>query len=130
MDTLEQKKVPILEMARGALGEEVGVQLGKIAENILDPNTDYKKARKLVITMEFTTNENRDITNVSATTQTKLVPSKPISTQLAFAADKNGEFCAVELSRIASGQRDIFGGEEPTAQVFEINAAKTTSQTM
>ncbi len=120
MQTIEQKKVPILDMAKGALAEEVSVQLLKVAENLLDPNTDYKKGRKLTINLEFFTDEPREITRVVATTSVKLVASKPVSTQLAFGADENGELCAVELSKIPAGQINMSGGEEPPAKLFSI----------
>lgn len=121
---IEQKKVPILELAQGALAEEVAFQLGKVAENILDPNTEWKKARKLTINMEFTTSEDRQIVSVTATTQAKLVPSKPVKSQITFGADSNGEICAVELTKVTPGQVDIYGGEAPAANIFSINTAK------
>lgn len=124
MQTVDQKKVSILEIAKGALAEEVGYQLGRVAENLLDPNTDYKKPRKLVITMEFRTDEHREITRVEATTQAKLVNSKPVSSQLVFGADKNGEMCAVELSKVLPGQQNFSGDEEPDAKVFSIGSRK------
>jgi hypothetical protein len=124
MKTIEQKKVPILDMAKGALSEEVAFQLGKVAENLLDPNTDWKKSRKMVITLEFTTDEHREITRVTATTESKLATSKPISTQLAFGADQNGELCAVELSKVGVGQQSFSGDEEPENKIFEIGAAR------
>lgn len=120
MDTLKQTKVPILDMAKGALAEEVSVQLGKVAENLLDPNTDYKKTRRLTVTLDFVTDESREITRVTATTAVKLVPSKPVSTQLTFGADKNGELCAVELTKNHPGQMDLAGNVEPAAKVFAI----------
>lgn len=128
MEPIKQTKVPILDMAKGALAEEVSVQLGKVAENLLDPNTDWKKARRLTITMDFTTDEAREITKVTATTAVKLVPSKPVSTQLAFGADENGEFCAVELSKIQPGQIDIGGGVEPPAKVFAITTHQKAAE--
>lgn len=35
----------ILESARGAIMEQVDIEVGKIVQNILDPNTSYKKKR-------------------------------------------------------------------------------------
>ena len=120
MKTIEQKKVSILDIARGALGEEVNLQMAKVAENLLDPNTDHKPSRKLTITLEFKTDEDREISRVSATTTTKLAPSKAVSTQIAFGADENGELCAVELSKAGVGQINLDGSEEPPSNVFRI----------
>ena len=37
----------ILEMAQGAIMEQVNIEVGKIVDNILDPNTDAKKKDSL-----------------------------------------------------------------------------------
>lgn len=124
MSTINQKKVPILDMSRGALAEEVSVQLGKVAENVMDPNTDYKAARKLIITLEFKTDETREFTKVTAKTNVKLANSKPVTTQIAFGEDTNGELCAVELSMNVPGQVGVDGSEEPANNVFAINCHK------
>ena len=47
MRAVEEKRVSILNMAKGALEEEVNLQMAKVAQNLIDPNTDWKKARKL-----------------------------------------------------------------------------------
>ena len=122
MQTIEQKKISILEMAKGALGEEVSSKLGDIAANLMDPNTDHKKVRELSIKIKFTTNEAREIATVEAVTSIKLQPSKPVITQLAFGPDGNGELVAVELTRQVPGQQNVFGGEEPTAKLIDISA--------
>lgn len=124
MEAIKQSKVPILDMAKGALAEEVSVQLAKVAENLIDPNTDHKKARKLTINLEFFADEPREITRVVATTSVKLVPSKPVSTQIAFGPDENGELCAVELSKIQPGQVDFEGNVEPPAKIFAIGSIR------
>lgn len=120
MEAIEQRKVSILDLAKGALSEEVNVQLLKVAENLLDPNTDWKKTRKIQITLEFATDETREIHRVTASTTTKLIPSKPVSTQIAFGADENGELCAVELSKTVAGQMNLDGQIEPPPAVFVV----------
>lgn len=42
----------ILEMARGAIMEQVNVETAKIVANILDPNTAATKKRSLIVTVE------------------------------------------------------------------------------
>jgi hypothetical protein len=121
MQNLELKKVPILEMAQGALQEEVAYQMGNIIQNLIDPNTDWSKPRKLVVTLEFRTNEKRNYSTVSATTQTKLLPSKAVTAQMHLAPDENGEICAAEVCAIPPGQQNIFNAEAPEPKIFEIN---------
>ena len=50
--------------ASGALAEKVNIELQKVLENISDPNTDHKKARKVTVTMTLKANERRNLANV------------------------------------------------------------------
>ncbi len=120
MEQIKQEKISLLEMARGALAEEVANKAGDIAVNLADPNTDWKKPRKMVITLEFTTDETREIAKVTATTDVKLVCSKPVTTQLMFGHDNNGELAAVELSKQSVGQQALDGGEEPERKLISL----------
>lgn len=43
----------ILQMARGAFQERVDLEMAKVIENILDPNTKPTQKRKLTMTIEF-----------------------------------------------------------------------------
>lgn len=46
---MDQKS--ILEMARGAIAERVDVEMGRVMENIADPNT--KSTEKRIITLKL-----------------------------------------------------------------------------
>jgi len=50
----------VLEMAKGALIEQFNTEFVKIGSNILDPNTDATKARKITLTLTFKPDENRE----------------------------------------------------------------------
>ena len=121
MRAVEEKRVSILNMAKGAREEEVNLQMAKVAQNLIDPNTDWKKARKLIVTLDFVTDEQREITRVTATAEAKLVPSKPVSSQITFGYDENGEMCAVELTRAVPGQMDMLGGVEADPQIIKLS---------
>ena len=43
----------ILQMARGAFQERVDLEMAKVIDNILDPNTKPTQKRKLTLTIEF-----------------------------------------------------------------------------
>lgn len=47
------------EIAMGALAEKLNMSLEEVVKNLLDPNTDFKKTRKLTITMKFKTDDTR-----------------------------------------------------------------------
>ena len=49
----------ILEMAQGAIMEQVDAEVGKIVDNILDLNTESKKKRTLTLTVDFTPSSDR-----------------------------------------------------------------------
>lgn len=102
----------IVDMARGAFKERADLEMGKIIQNILDPNTDPKKKRTLTITLEFTPDSERRQLNVSVTAKSKLEPTNPVSTALYITGDENGEVTAVEMTPQIPGQQVFGGGEQ------------------
>ena len=106
------KEVNLLELARGAIGEQINGEVTNILANILDPNTDAKAARKLTVTLTFKSDENREVVGISAQAKANIVPVKPITTILHVGADKNGNPSATELTRDNPNQQAMFE-EEP-----------------
>ena len=49
----------ILDMAMGAIKERVDYEMGHVIDNILDPNTNPTKKRKMVLTLELTPDSER-----------------------------------------------------------------------
>lgn len=70
------------EFAQGALAEKANAELQRVFENIADPNTDHKKARKVTITIEMKPNEARDVISTHVTAKSSLAPAKPVETQI------------------------------------------------
>lgn len=102
----------ILDMAMGAIKERADVEMEKITQNILDPNTKAGKKRTLTITVDFTPDDDRQTIAVRAIAKCKLEPTTAIATTLFSTADENGELCIVEMTRQVPGQVDMMGGEE------------------
>lgn len=75
----QMSEVNILELAKGAIQEQINCEMGKVMANIVDPNTDAKTARKLTITLTMKPDENREIINFSAQIKAVLAPIKPTS---------------------------------------------------
>ncbi|MFB5189041.1 replication terminator protein [Alicyclobacillus fastidiosus] len=90
----------LAEMAGGGLAERVDLEVKKVLANIMDPNTDAKKARKLVVTFNFKADENRDIADVSIETKTTLAPAKGLITKIAMGVSGTGETVAQELQQM------------------------------
>lgn len=94
------KKMSLEEIAGGALQEQFEKAFGKVIENLADPNTSFKEARKITITLKFTQNEHRDDVACDVLVTEKLAAQA--STRTAFAVGKNlktGEMYAEEYGR-------------------------------
>ena len=62
----------ILQMARGAFQERVDLEMAKVIDNILDPNTKPTQKRKLTLTIEFTPDDDRQNIGVSVSVKYSL----------------------------------------------------------
>ena len=88
----------ILEMAQGAIMEQVNLEVSKIVDNILDLNTEPKKKRTLTLTVDFVPNSDRSQVVINATAKSKLLPNNAVQTTLYVGADAStGEIQAVEM---------------------------------
>ncbi|MDQ0340246.1 uncharacterized protein YuzE [Caldalkalibacillus uzonensis] len=99
--------IDLSNFANGAVAERFNQELAKVLENIADPNTDPKKARKLQLTLTIKADENRDIANVSIQTKTTLVPAKDIETKIIMDTDGEGNVVGAELKSGMKGQMYI-----------------------
>lgn len=94
------KQVSLEEIAGGALQEQFGKAFERVVENLADPNTSFKEARKITITLKFTQNEQRDDVACDVLVTEKLAAQA--ATRTAFAVGKNlktGEMFAEEYGR-------------------------------
>lgn len=108
---MEQNIKSIVQMARGAIEERIDLEMTRILENILDPNTKATAKRKLTITLELSPDDERSTISVSATAKSALAPTNPVATAL-YVGRTNGETQAVEMTAQIPGQTDVFGGEQ------------------
>lgn len=93
-------KVSLEQMIGGALQEQFGKSFDRVIENLADPNTGFKEARKITIELKFTQNEGRDDVSCAITVKEKLAAQAPMNT--AFMVGKNlktGEMFAEEYGR-------------------------------
>lgn len=92
-------------MSDGGVQEKFEQELKKVAENILDPNTDAKKKRTVTITLTYLPNDNRDAISVYSEVKSKLVPQDGVSTTLLVGRNSNtGSIEANELKSGTKGQ--------------------------
>lgn len=74
-DQLDKKS--ILEMSMGAILERVDYEMGKVMDNILDPNTKATAKRKISVTLELIPSADRRTITVQSTAKCSLTPTHP-----------------------------------------------------
>ena len=72
-DQLDKKS--ILEMSMGAILERVDYEMGKVMDNILDPNTKATAKRKISVTLELIPSADRRTITVQSTAKCSLTPT-------------------------------------------------------
>jgi len=117
------KEVNILELAKGAIQEQINNETDKILANILDPNTDAQAARKLTITLTFKPGEDRSVVNISAQAKVTTASVKAISTNIMVEADREGRPHAAELIKNDPNQIKVFE-EGQVTNVLKLRTAQ------
>lgn len=100
----ENKNLQFQTLAGGAVAERFGDALQQVLDNIIDPNTDPKKERKVMLTVKFKPNEDRDLVGLEVGAVPTLAPPKPISTSIIIDRDNTGNAVAAERQKGIPGQ--------------------------
>lgn len=79
---MKNEKVNINQLAGGAIEEAINFGLEEVFKNILDPNTEAEKTRKLTISIEIKPDETRQLLKTKIACKPTLVPANSITTQL------------------------------------------------
>lgn len=93
-------KVSLEQIMGGGLQEQFSKSFDRVIENLADPNTGFKEARKITIELKFTQNEARDDVSCAVSVKEKLAAQATMQT--AFVVGKNlktGEMYAEEYGR-------------------------------
>ena len=93
------KGMSIANIAGGALVERANQKIQEVLNNIMDLNTSAEKKRKVVITLEFAGQEDREIADVTFEVKSTLVPAKKISTRITFESDDDGQVVVEEMQK-------------------------------
>ena len=111
----------ILQMARGAFQERVDLEMAKVIDNILDPNTKPTQKRKLTMTIEFSPDDERQNIGVSFVVKSTLVPTVPARTTLWVAGENTDkERQIVEMVPQVPGQISMEGTEQEAPASLKI----------
>lgn len=106
------------KLMSGAVSERFNDELQKVLENVLDPNTDPKKKRKVTLNVTIAPNEKRDIADFSVEAKSTLAPPIPVSTAVYIGKTSDGDIVAEEVTKELPGTVNMFTGE-----VTALNAA-------
>ena len=102
-DELDKKS--ILEMSMGSILERVDYEMGKVIDNILDPNTKATGKRKITVSLELIPSADRKTITVQSTAKSALVPTDPITTSLFITTQPStGEMVVAEMTPQGPGQ--------------------------
>lgn len=120
---MEQTKASsLIDMANGAIKErldyEMGRVMGRVIQNISDPNTKATAKRTITVKITLEPDEERQHVEVSATASSTLAALHPVKTALAV-GQEGGHTVAVELTPQIPGQFDTYGGEAPERKVLK-----------
>lgn len=118
------ERTSILQMAQGAFQERADLEMNRVIDNILDPNTKANAKRKIVMTIELTPDSKRQQIHVSVSAQSKLAPVEPAQTALCFVGDENGEMQVAEMVPQIPGQIDMGGNEQTAPRILRIAGNK------
>lgn len=118
-------KKSILEMSMGAILERVDYEMGKVIDNILDPNTKPTGKRKITVGLELIPSADRKTITVQTTAKSTLVPTDPITTSLYITNQPGtGEMVVAEMVPQVPGQLGMDGGEQDRPKVLKFTNIK------
>ncbi|HBF3744071.1 TPA: hypothetical protein KOS27_002588 [Clostridioides difficile] len=107
--------ITLEKFAGGVLKEKFNTELQKVLDNIADPNTDFKKTRKISLEIVFKANEDRDLAEVDIKSKATIVEAKATTTKVIIGKDlETGRVEASEFKNQVAGQlvMDIPDSEE------------------
>jgi metal-sulfur cluster biosynthetic enzyme len=121
-----EKIIDLSSFANGAVAERLNYEISRVLENIVDPNTDPNKVRKLTLTLNFKADDKRDLTNVSIVAKPTLAPAKPIETKIVMDYDAQGRVTGAELKSGVKGQTYITNEGEVAEDTGKVINLKNT----
>ena len=105
----------LLDMANGAIKERIDYEMGRVMQNISDPNTKASAKREITLKITLAPDEDRKHIEVSCTASSKLAAMNPVKTSLATVA--------VELTPQIPGQLDTTGNVTPVRKLLKFGEA-------
>lgn len=118
----ELDKKSILEMSMGSILERVDYEMGKVIDNILDPNTKATGKRKITVALELIPSADRKTITVQSTAKSSLVPTDPVTTSLFITTQPStGEMVVAEMVPQVPGQYSMDGAVQENPKVLKFS---------
>lgn len=95
------------EISDGGVQVKINRALEEVADNILDPNTEAKKKRKVQLTISISPNEKRDAAETVIDVKTTLAPEIGVNSTMLLGRDTKGKVHINELKSGVKGQEYI-----------------------
>jgi len=113
-------KLNIASVAKGALMERADVEIENVLKNILDKNTDWKKARKVTLELEFKSmDDTRESVQLGLKAKSSVSPYTPVLTQLFLGKDNNGQVIAEEYAKHTIPGQTAIQVDKETGEILE-----------
>jgi len=104
-------------MGNGALLEQFGIAAAQVARNVMDPNTDPEKARKVTITFTFKPDKNRK--HIKTLFDVKIVQAPPLAQETMLLVGQDLRTGRIEMNEYGSSQQPVRVAAESYAVVTE-----------
>lgn len=122
-------KKSILEMTMGAILERVDYEMGRVLDNIIDPNTKATAKRKITVNLELIPSSDRKTITVQSTAKSTLVPTEPITTSLFITSQPGtGEMVVAEMTPQVPGQVSMDGNVQEQPKVLKFAEVRKAAQ--
>lgn len=104
---MKMQNMKLNTLAGGAVQEHFERELSRVVDNLTDLSTDPKKKRKITLTLDLTTNDNRDYIAVDVQAKSTLTPTNATEFALMTGVSDKGNREVAELKSGAKGQSFI-----------------------
>ena len=122
-------KKSILEMSMGAILERVDYEMGRVLDNIIDPNTKATAKRKITVNLELIPSSDRKTITVQSTAKSTVVPTEPITTSLFITSQPGtGEMVVAEMTPQVPGQVSMDGNVQEQPKVLKFAEVRKAAQ--
>ena len=97
--------IDLNQLGNGALKSRFNREMEKVVKNMKDPNTSYKDVRKIMITLTFKQDEERNAASCVVEVNSKLAKTRSFETNFGIGQDlRNGQYLAKEYNNQIPGQ--------------------------